>query len=207
MESKRDNLRENSILTYKELAELGSSDEASDLMSKRETFLEEIRDLGTQWSRYSLALFMLRMARNHHERERQPQVVQTASEFFREITGDRYTGLRAPAGEPVIIAVTASGEEMQASQLSRGTREQMYLSLRFGLVRELSQHMASLPVIIDDALVNSDPSRARVAAECLGKLVDTNQVLVFTCHPTLVQQFKEACPDAEIQMLEQVQGS
>ena len=207
VESKRDNLRENSILTYKELAELGSSDEASDLMSKRETFLEEIRDLGTQWSRYSLALFMLRMARNHHERERQPQVVQTASEFFREITGDRYTGLRAPAGEPVIIAVTASGEEMRASQLSRGTREQMYLSLRFGLVRELSQHMASLPVIIDDALVNSDPSRARVAAECLGKLVDTNQVLVFTCHPTLVQQFKEACPDAEIQKLEQVQGS
>ena len=207
VESKRDNLREESILIYKELAELGSSDEASDLMVKRETLLEEIRDLGAQWSKYSLALFMLRMARNHHERERQPQVVKTASEFFREITGNQYTGLRAPAGEPIIIAVTASGEERQASQLSRGTREQMYLSLRFGLVRELSQHMASLPVIIDDALVNSDPSRARVAAEGFGKLVDTNQVLVFTCHPTLVQHFKEACPEAEVQKLSPIQGS
>ena len=206
-ELKRDGLREESVLAGNELAELSTSDEASDLMAKRETLVEELRELGSEWSKYSLALMMLRKARNHHEEERQPQVIQTASEFFKSVTGDRYRGLRSPVGKSEIIAVTAAGEERQASQLSRGTREQMYLSLRFGLVREFSLHTTSLPVIVDDALVNSDPRRASAAAEGFARLVDTNQVLVFTCHPEIVQQFREACADAQIYKLESLPES
>ena len=78
----------------------------------------------------------------------------------------------------------------------------MYLSMRFGLIREFSQHTTSLPVIVDDALANSDPRRARAAAEGFAKLVDTNQVLVFTCHPEIVQLFQETCTDAEVYKLE-----
>ena len=146
-ELKRDRLREESVLAANELAELSTSDEASDLMAKRETLVEELRELGSQWSKYSLALMMLRKARNHHEEERQPQVIQTASEFFKSVTRDRDRGLRSPVGKSEIIAVTADGEGRQASQLSRGTREQMYLSLRFGLVRDFSLHTTSLPVL------------------------------------------------------------
>jgi len=206
-ELKRDELREESVLAGNELEALGTSDEASDLIAKRETLVEELRELGTQWSKYSLALMMLRKARKHHEEERQPQVIQTASEFFKNVTGGRYRGLRSPVGESVIIAVTEAGEEKQHSQLSRGTREQMYLSVRFGLVREFSQHTTSLPVIVDDALVNSDPRRARAAAEGFAKLADTNQVLVFTCHPEITQQFQEACADAQIYKLESLPES
>ena len=83
----------------------------------------------------------------------------------------------------------------------------MYLSLRFGLVREFSLHTTSLPVVVDDALVNSDPRRASAAAEGFAKLVDTNQVLVFTCHPEIVQQFREACADAQIYKLESLPES
>jgi uncharacterized protein YhaN len=49
--------------------------------------------------------------------------------------------------------------------------------------------------------VNSDPGRARAAAEGIAKLGATNQVLVFTCHPGLVGQFQKACPEAEVQKL------
>ena len=202
VEQTRDSLRENQTLAEKELKELGDSDEASDLLARRENLVEELLELGSQWSKYSIALMMLRMARARHERERQPQVVQSASEFFKNVTEGRYNGLRAPAGESVINAVTAVGEERGSSQLSRGTSEQMYLALRFGLVREFSQNMTSLPVIVDDALVNSDPRRALAAARGLASLVNTNQVLVFTCHPTLVEQFQEACSDAEVHNLE-----
>ena len=78
----------------------------------------------------------------------------------------------------------------------------MYLALKMGAIQENSQQNAPLPVIVDDALVNSDPGRARAAAEGIAKLGDTNQVLVFTCHPTLVQQFQEARPDAQVHKLD-----
>ena len=77
----------------------------------------------------------------------------------------------------------------------------MYLSLKMGAIQENSQQNAPLPVIVDDALVNSDPGRARAAAEGIAKLGATNQVLVFTCHPGLVGQFQKACPEAEVQKL------
>ena len=200
IEVNRDDLREESTLSEKQLSELGGSDQVSQLLAEREYLLEELRELGNEWSKYSLALHMLATARSHNERERQPKRIQTASEFFKDITRSRYTGLRIPAGESKVLAVTSDSEIKSADQLSRGTREQMYLSLKMGAIHENSDQI--LPVIVDDALVNSDPGRAGAAAEGIAKLGSTNQVLVFTCHPALVSQFQKACPEAEVQKLD-----
>ena len=97
------------------------------------------------------------------------------------------------------VAVTGSdGAVRQPEELSRGTREQLYLALRFGLVREFGEHAEKLPVVVDDVLVNFDPERARRAAEAFVELSETNQVLVFTCHPATVELFQRAAPQATI---------
>ena len=201
LEVKRDELNNELTLSQRELEDLSSSTSASDLIAKREMLHEELREQAGEWSKYSLALSILQLARNHHEKERQPQVVQTASDFFKVVTADEYSGLRAPIGQSSIIAITKSGEEKHPAQLSRGTREQMYLALRFGLVNEFNQHMASLPIIVDDVLVNSDPIRAEALVNQFVTLAETNQVFVFTCHPTLVRQFTEAYPGAQLYQL------
>jgi uncharacterized protein YhaN len=199
IELNRDELKEESILSGTELSDLGSSEQVSQLLADREYLLEELRELGNEWSRYFLALRMLKDARSYNERERQPKVIQTASEFFKNITGSRYTHLLIPTGESKVLAVAADEGIKTAEQLSRGTREQMYLSLKMGAIQENSDQR--LPVVVDDALVNSDPGRAAAAAEGIAKLSASNQVLIFTCHPALVGQFQKACPDAEVQKL------
>jgi len=68
----------------------------------------------------------------------------------------------------------------------------MYLALRFGPVRESTQTMTSLPVIVDDTPVDRDPRRASVAAKGLASLVDTDRVPVFDRHLALAEQFQEA---------------
>ena len=90
----------------------------------------------------------------------------------------------------------ADRQSKQPSELSRGTREQLFLALRFGLIRELGQRTEPLPVIVDEVLVNFDPARALRAAAAFTELSDTNQVLVFTCHPTVVKMFCEASSEA-----------
>ena len=47
-------------------------------------------------------------------------------------------------------------------------------------------------MVVDEVLVNFDPERARLAAEAFANLAETNQVLVFTCHPDMVDLFAEA---------------
>ena len=109
--------------------------------------------------------------------------------FFYNVTDKRYNRLYAPIGEKKIMVVDAAGNTKQPHELSRGTREQLYLALRFGLIRDLGEHTERLPVVIDEVLVNFDPYRARLTAQSLELLARTNQVLVFTCHPSMRDLF------------------
>ena len=87
------------------------------------------------------------------------------------------------------MVVDAAGNTKQPHELSRGTREQLYLALRFGLIRDLGERTERLPVVIDEVLVNFDPSRARLTAQSLKLLARDNQILVFTCHPGMRDLF------------------
>ena len=121
-----------------------------------------------------------------------------AEQFFTIVTGGRYVRLYAPLGEHRVTVEGADGSTRRPEELSRGTREQLYLALRFGLIREFSEHVEPLPVVVDEALVNFDPDRAQQAIQAFVDLSQTNQVLVFTCHPSMVKSFKAIDPHAQV---------
>ena len=175
-----------------ELDNLEGEEESSRLRMQRNILLEQLRGHAHEWSRLTLAHNLLREARGKFERERQPQVVRHAQKVFAAITEGRYRQVYAPLGEQTISVMDADRRSKQPSELSRGTREQLFLALRFGLIRELGQRTEPLPVIVDEVLVNFDPARALRAAVAFTELSDTNQVLVFTCHPTVVKMFCDA---------------
>ena len=174
-----------------ELAQLTSEEESSALRIRRSVLLEQLREHAREWSRLTVAESLLEKTRQKFERERQPSVIQHAQDFFSSVTGQRYNRLYAPIGEQTITVTDATGASRQPSELSRGTREQLYLALRFGLIREFGEHSERLPVVVDEVLVNFDPERARLAAESFGELAETNQVLVFTCHPATRDMFAD----------------
>ena len=188
----RDSLREERGGIDTELAHLTSEQESSALRVRRNTLEEQLREQAREWSRLTIAEALLEKTRQKFEQERQPGVIRHAQEFFSGVTGQRYQRLYAPIGEQTITVIDASGASRQPAELSRGTREQLYLALRFGLIREFGEHAERLPVVVDEALVNFDPGRARLAAEAFGQLAETNQVLVFTCHPATADMFAEA---------------
>ena len=175
-----------------ELAQLIGEEESSALRIRRNTLLEQLREYAREWSRLTIAELLLEKTRQKFEHERQPSVIRHAQGFFSNVTGQRYQRLYAPIGEQTITVMDSTGTSKQPDALSRGTREQLYLALRFGLIREFGEHAERLPVVVDEALVNFDPERARLAAESFAVLSQTNQVLVFTCHPATRDAFKEA---------------
>ncbi|MDE0628727.1 MAG: AAA family ATPase [Bryobacterales bacterium] len=182
-----------------DLDRLIGEEESSGWRLERHLRLEQIRGHAREWVIRTLVQQLLEMAQNKFERERQPGVVRHAESFFDSITGGRYPQVYAPLGERKIIVTDADGRRKSPNALSRGTREQLFLSLRFGLIRELGQRTEPLPVVVDEVLVNFDPERALRAARAFVELSRTNQVLVFTCHPEVVKLFQDAsgakCPD------------
>ena len=73
--------------------------------------------------------------------------------------------------------------------MSRGTREQLYLSMRLGLIEEYESRSEPLPIVMDDVLVNfDDPRKARVI-EMLKQFAQSRQIIVLTCHKSSLQDF------------------
>ena len=118
-------------------------------------------------------------------------MVRESERFFRSITHGRYQTIVAPHGEERIQVIGKNGSRYDLDMLSRGTAEQLYLSLRFGYIQEFSRRASPLPVVMDDILVNFDPHRARAAAGTMLALAEMNQILFFTCHPETVALIKE----------------
>ena len=184
-------LREETGGIEKELAQLIGEEESSALRIRKHALEEQLKDHASQWARLVVAEVLLERTQQLFEQERQPKVIQHAQHCFSAITSGRYPRLFAPIGKETIAVVDSDGTTREPNELSRGTREQLYLALRFGLIREFGEHAEALPVVVDEALVNFDPARTRVAAEAFTSLSETNQVLVFTCHPHVCEVFAD----------------
>ena len=194
-------LREERARAELQIENISSEEESSRLRIERSSLLERLNEQAREWSKLRLAEELLRRARDKFQKERQPDVIRNAKSFFITVT-DRYKDLYAPIGEQTINVVDWNGTVKEPRQLSEGTRNQLHLAVSFGFIRELTERTESLPVIVDEILVNFDHERARRAAEAFADLSKTNQVLVFTCHPTMVETFLAASPGAQVIDLE-----
>lgn len=180
------------------MSSLENDQTAGELRVERAQLEDQLAEDALEWASYAIAREILLRARTRYEEERQPAVLQTAERVFCQLTGGRYTGVMSRVGSNEIEVVRADARRLKLPELSRGTREQLLLALRFGLIASFGQTSAHLPVIVDDVLVNFDPQRARAAAHAFADLSATNQVLVFTCHQSTVDHLQNAMPQARI---------
>ena len=179
--------------------QLSSDEEASQWRAKREELRQELRELAWQWSKFVVAQSLLEKARTKYEEERQPDVVRRASTWFTRISRGSYVSIHVEVGGDRAISVFDQvGRKKTPGQLSRGTRDQLYLALRFGLIQNIGDKGERLPVVVDEVLVNCDPARAKVAVDGFVELAQTTQVLVLTCHPWMVDLFKAASQDVDV---------
>jgi uncharacterized protein YhaN len=153
---------------------------------------------------YRLAQRLLDEAQHRYEAERQPGVVRRAAELFREITDGRYVDVVARVGEEDVQVVEAGGTRKSPDELSRGAKEQLYLSVRLAFIDELRGTGCDLPLIIDDAMGNFDDERMANVAAALAHVAESRQVIVFTCHDSTVTAFDEAAPDRNLVTLERL---
>jgi len=129
-------------------------------------------------------------------RDHQPPVLREASRWLSRLTAGRYPSITTAIDEARLEVHEKDGGIWNPERLSRGTREQVFLALRLALIRDLGRHDVSLPVVMDDALVNFDDARARLAARVLVEFVAEQgvdrQMLVLTCHEHVAEMFRAA---------------
>lgn len=127
----------------------------------------------------SVASEQLREAAQDTGRAMERRISGRMSEIFAAVTGGRYRSVEAGrAGKGFHITVWDGERRIPAENLSRGTLEQIYFSLRMAAAELLLEE--PFPVILDDVFAFYDDKRLEAVLQWLGR--EKRQVILFTCH-------------------------
>jgi uncharacterized protein YhaN len=173
-----------------EVSRIEGESELAEIMTGLESERQKLNDNYKSWLAGKVALKLLAEVKGRYERERQPEVIKNSITYFSRITGGRYKKIIVTLGERDVSVFDGRGAVKKIHQLSRGTREQLLVSLRLGFIEEYEKKAEPLPVIVDEVLVNFDPKRAEKTAGILYEFAKKRQVIVFTCHPETMNYFK-----------------
>jgi uncharacterized protein YhaN len=161
--------------------------------------LAKVRDLAEQYARARLAAAAVTRLLERYRRENQGPVLARASELFSILTLGSFEGLEVgfdQGDEPVLVALRDK-KQLEASALSDGTLDQLYLALRVASLERLVESRGPLPLLLDDVLVHFDDQRAAAALSVLGALAKKTQVILFTHHRRIVDLATRAISDRD----------
>lgn len=122
----------------------------------------------------------LTAAQERVHRSLAPVLREGVVRWLDQVTGGRYTDCGV---EPSTLRVEVRGPERpwrEATNLSQGATEQIYLLLRLALAEHLGKRDERCPLILDDPLATSDSSRRKVLLETLLTISEERQVILFT---------------------------
>ncbi len=196
-------LRESLRIQKTRLGEIEQEIQLAGKNKSSETIQQQVAVVDDQIAAHDQRIDLLTSTREILERTRaevarhhQPAALIEASYWLTRLTEGRYVQITTAADEARLDVHDAAGAIWNPERLSRGTREQVFLALRLALVRDLHEHGITLPVVMDDALVNFDDQRAKAASRTLVEFMNDrngdHQMLVLTCHAHVATLFRAA---------------
>lgn len=107
-----------------------------------------------------------------------PKFTANLSKNIEKISNGKYKNVTVTDDEGIIVEVP-SGDYVSAEKLSGGTIEQLYLSLRLSMAKEISDE--DMPIILDEAFAYYDDDRLENTLKYLIENFEENQIIIFTC--------------------------
>ncbi|MBM82863.1 MAG: hypothetical protein CMJ78_20060 [Planctomycetaceae bacterium] len=148
-----------------------------------------------RWAPLVLTQALMARALQRFEQEHQPELLHEVSRLLKKMTLGRYVGLHRKLDDVGTLLIEQhDGSFKEPSELSTGTREQLYLAIRLAFVSKYCHESEPLPIVMDDVLVNFDEERVRSTLETLLEFSRDVQILFLTCHQHMVEMAAELEP-------------
>ncbi|MCR9291534.1 MAG: AAA family ATPase [bacterium] len=152
----------------------------------------QLKACAAHWQTLAVTTGLLDRVCEVYEAERQPETLREASAFLTQLTEGKYVRIWTPLGKNQLRIDNSSGQALPLEVLSRGTREAVFIALRLSLAAAYARRGVTIPLVLDDVLVNFDTVRAESAAKVLRDFAALgHQVVMFTCHEHIMRIFHE----------------
>lgn len=134
------------------------------------------------------AIQYLEIAYSKMKEQITPKFTEELSKVMKNISNGKYDNVRMNTKGEMIVE-TNGGEYIYAEQLSIGTIDQLYLSLRLATMKEITKE--NMPIILDESFAYYDNERLTNILEYLAKGYPDKQVLIFTCTKREIELLEE----------------
>lgn len=132
-----------------------------------------------QWLGQQLAIQWINGALKLASQDRYPKIIHQAEKFLAILTNDRYQKIMVD--DKRVSVLNHEQQVFQVAELSLGTAEQLFISLRLGFITVISDQVR-LPIMVDDGFVNFDNVRRGRMLDLLKQMAKENQVIYFTAN-------------------------
>lgn len=182
---------------------IGGDDAVARLEGERRTVLLEIEDLALRYLRLKTGGLVATHALRAYREKHRSSMMKRASEAFRLITRDDYSGLatRPEKDREILIGISRNGGSKLAADMSKGTRFQLYLALRLAGYEEFAAARPSVPFIADDIMETFDEPRSEEVFRLFAQMATSGQVIYLTHHRHLCDMARQIVPDIRIHEL------
>ena len=175
-----------------QLDKLANIEEEIELQKEKEQQLEKLN------MSFELAKTILTKCYENMKETVTPKFTQNLSQNIADITNNKYKNVNFNEQSGLVVE-TEKGDYVSASHLSVGTIEQLYISLRLSMIKDLSSE--TLPIILDEAFAYFDDERLTNFLETISKKYKENQILIFTCTDREQQILRELGADYNLVIL------
>lgn len=189
MEQEKTKLIRESSQLKSEIHQLEEEGTYEEQLQRFTSLKEKINVLAKEWATLKTSQYMIKKVKGIYEKQRQPKVMKRAQLIFAQLTANKYLYLFAPLGEEKFLVEREDGQRFSPGDLSRGTCELLYLSIRLALAMEDS-NKNDFPLFLDETFVNFDKGRRAPVMNFLNELSKERQILVFTCHEHIKEELK-----------------
>ncbi len=154
----------------------------AELLARREDLLAKHTSLTEEYQAIEIARQVLREGSDELQSRFAPAINQRASELMSELTGGKYSGVIFDRNMNALLEDDQDSTLHRAGLLSGGTADQLYLAIRMAICELALPADDPCPLILDDALVNFDDERMKLAVKLLRSEAKQRQIILFTCH-------------------------
>jgi uncharacterized protein YhaN len=177
------------------IADVGGDAEVARLEEERRTVLLEIQEQADRYLRLKAGVAAAELALQIYRDRHRSSMMARASTAFRTMTRERFSDLTTTPGKDgeVLVGIQSTGGSLIASEMSKGTRFQLYMALRIAGYHEFAEHHESLPFIADDIMETFDDDRSAEAFKLLSDIAERGQVIYLTHHAHMRDIAQEVC--------------
>jgi uncharacterized protein YhaN len=184
------------------LKAVGGDDAVLRIEAERRTITLQIEERANHFLQLRTGAMLAERALDIYRDKHRGSMMRRASEAFRAVTCDAYSGLatRPEKDRDTLIGISDTGSKL-ATDMSKGTRFQLYLALRLAGYEEFATTRQPVPFVADDIMETFDEPRSEQVLAQFGKMAMTGQVIYLTHHRHICEMARKVVPQVVVHAL------